>query len=415
MRKRTSLSSLKQSFQHALPQADGRTTLAPLEFVSGIVFCFLSDTKSFGLEAMRRFLMARFDVPISKGAFWERLSGQRLKTMLGQVIKELMTRLASESLVGKSLLEHLSVKGIYLLDSSSISLWNGAQQSYPGTWTTAAIKWHACFDLLSGQLKWFELTPGSTNDRQGFPPLKLLVGKLIIFDLGYWDYGLLLAIDAAKGFFLSRIKTNSTIRIQEVVHGLSDKWVGSKLSALKPKRKLKAVIEVLGEVVHGEQKQLFRMVGFWNATEKKYHWYITNLAVSAHLLYPLYRLRWTLELIFKASKRSFNLDKRLTSNNDNIIQSLVLSSIIAGFASQVVLRLGANMLTEQQTAAISFQRVAHVVVQLAINFIDYLTNPDPAFARYLAEKINLFSCELFEKNHLHRPTSLGKLQALIAV
>ncbi|MGH8602743.1 MAG: hypothetical protein ACREXR_08225, partial [Gammaproteobacteria bacterium] len=44
----------------------------------------------------------------------------------------------------------------------------------------------------------------------------------------------------------------------------------------------------------------------------------------------------TRQLVFKASKRSFNLDKRLTSNNDNIIESLILSLIIASFASCVV-------------------------------------------------------------------------------
>ncbi len=55
-------------------------------------------------------------------------------------------------------------------------------------------------------------------------------------------------------------------------------------------------------------------VGFWNPSEKCYHWYITNLKVAAHLIYPLYRLRWQIELIFKACKQSLNVN-RLTSNN----------------------------------------------------------------------------------------------------
>lgn len=414
MKQPTTLSALKQSFREVLPEHDGRTQLSPLDFVSGIVFCFLSDTKSFGLEAMRRFLIARFGVRISKGAFWERLAGQRLTQQLYAVLEELMRRLSCQAVAGQGLLKRLQVSGIYLIDSSTVALWHGACEAYPGTWTTAAIKWHVCFDVLSGKLQWFELSAGATNDRHCFPPLKSLAGKLVLFDLGYWDYGLLFMIDAAKGFFLSRIKRNCAIRIQQVMHGLSERWVGHKLSELKPKRKKKDIIEVLGEIVHEKQTKVFRMVGFWNPVEKNYHWYITNLAVSAYLLYPLYRLRWTLELVFKASKRSFNLDRRLSSNNDNIIESLVLSSLIAGFAAQTVLQLGSQALSPPQRLAISVQRAAHVVVQLADDFIRYLTRPNKCFADALLNKIQLFSRELFEKNHNHRPTSLGRLQAQLS-
>ena len=36
-------------------------------------------------------------------------------------------------------------------------------------------------------------------------------GLLSIFDLGYWDYGLLLAIEQEGGFFLSRVKNGSVL------------------------------------------------------------------------------------------------------------------------------------------------------------------------------------------------------------
>lgn len=412
MNQATILSVLKQSFRAVLSDSDGRTTLAPLDFVTGLVFCFLSDTKSFGLEAIRRFLIGQYSISISKGAFWERLSGRRLKTQLYAVLGELMSRLTREVVAGQALLKALKVEGIYLLDSSTVTLWHGARQAYPGTWTTAAIKWHACFDLLSGQLRWFDLTPGTTNDRQCLPALASLKGKLILFDLGYWDYRLLMMIDAIGGYFLSRVKTNSAIRIQHVVSGLSERWVGEKLSAFKPKRKRNAIIEALGCVCYGKQSNVFRLIGFWNPAQKKYHWYITNLAVSAHLLYPLYRLRWTLELIFKSSKRSLNLDQRPASNNNNIIESLVLTSMIAHFGAAVVMQLGAKTLTSAQALAMSLQRAAHVLVQLATDFIDFIVLPDRNEDRLLG-KIRLFAPELFEKNHQHRPTALARVNTLL--
>lgn len=414
MRKDSILRALKQSFQGAVPESDSRVNLSHLNFITGLIFCFLGDTKSFGLEAIRRFLIATFERPISKGAFWERLSRNRLKGILHDLMGRLMSRLSSVTRIGEKLLHQLGVSALYLVDSSSITLGDDACESYPGTRTPAAIKWHACFDLLLGRMTWFEITAASVHDRKCFPDIRSLAGKLILFDLGYWDYGLLRRIEAEKGYFLSRVKSNAAIWITEVIHGLSTAAVGSKLSALTFKRKRKAIIELLGEIVHKGQAQVYRVMGFWNPVEKQYHWYLTNLSVAAYLLYPLYRLRWQVELIFKASKRSFNLDQRLTSNNDNIIQSLILSSIIASFASCVVLEIGAKQLTEKEQWAISVQRIAHIVVLVALEFIRYLTTSSHKAAAALIEKITLLSREMFEKNHRHRSTSLGQLNNLLA-
>jgi hypothetical protein len=413
VRKDSILRALKQSFQGAVPESDGRVNLSHLDFITGLIFCFLGDTKSFGLEAIRRFLIATFERPISKGAFWERLSRNRLKGILYDLMGRLMSRLSSGARIREKLMHELGVSALYLVDSSSITLWDGACESYPGTRTHAAIKWHACFDLLSGHMTWFGITAASVNDRKCFPDIQSLAGKLILFDRGYWDYGLLMMIEAAKGFFLSRIKSNAAIGITKVIHGLSTAAVGSKLSALTFKRKRKEIIELLGEVVHKGQAKVYRVIGFWNPVEKQYHWYLTNLSVAAYLLYPLYRLRWQVELIFKASKRSFNLDKRLASNNDNIIESLILSSMIASFASCVVLQIGAKQLTAKEQWAISVQRIAHIVVLVAREFIHYLTTSSHKAAAILFEKITLLSREMFEKNHRHRPTSLGQLNNLL--
>lgn len=92
MRKDSILRALKQSFHGAVPESDGRVNLSHLDFITGLVFCFLGDTKSFGLEAIRRFLIATFEKPISKGAFWERLSRNRLKGILHDLMERLMNR-----------------------------------------------------------------------------------------------------------------------------------------------------------------------------------------------------------------------------------------------------------------------------------------------------------------------------------
>jgi hypothetical protein len=55
----------------------------------------------------------------------------------------------------------------------------------------------------------------------------------VIFDLGYFDYGLLYSIQRVGGFYLCRLKSNASLCIKEVVQGLSKKHVGKSLLSIK--------------------------------------------------------------------------------------------------------------------------------------------------------------------------------------
>lgn len=411
MEKNDDLAVLKENFQSVIPANDNRTKINHIEFITGAIFCFFGDSKTFALEAIRRFIIATYGKEISKSAFWERLSRMRLKNNLKKLIARLIADLPATASFGADILLQLGVSAVLLIDSSSITLWDGAVKNFPGTRTFAGIKWHACFDVLSGTMKWFDTTPTSVNDRKRFPDVRTLVGKLIIFDLGYWDYGLLISIDLAKGFFLSRVKTNSAIVVKYVIVGVSKRHKGKRLSSLSFKKKAGEVVELLVDVKANGEKREFRVIGFWNYTEKKYHWYITNLKVPAVAIYPLYKIRWQLELIFKGCKRSFNLDGKLTSNNENIIESLVLITIIANLASVVVLKIGRDELDKEQQNAISFQRVCMITTLVARHFINYLVKSSRKYFDVLVHQIKLLSTEMFEKNFKRRPTTMQRLAA----
>jgi len=243
------LDVLKQTFVHAMPTHDKRTTLSHLNFVSGFVFCFLGDTKTFSLEAIRRFMIGTFEIQISKGAFWERLSRNRLKNILHNILGELIIKTPSLATVGEEVLYALNVFSILLIDSSSISLWDGAKKDFPGTRMTAGIKWHACFNLLSGKMEWFSTTAVKVHDRKCFPPIEWLKGKLIIFDLGYWDFNLFDEIARAGGFFLSRVKSNAVVTVVDVVKGISGQLIGEKLSSQHLKKNAADSSSFLGRSV----------------------------------------------------------------------------------------------------------------------------------------------------------------------
>jgi hypothetical protein len=359
-------------------------------------------------------MKAHFNIHISRSAFWERLATKRLNEWLKLLLNSLMTQLVFSTLGGNEWKQQLNVSKIWAIDSCSFSLWDGAKKDYPGTRTTAGIKWHACFDLCQGQLTWYQLTETSKNDSQRFPDIADIKGGLVIFDLGYWDFSLLLEIKKAGGFFLSRIKSNAVLTITEVLQGMSaTKYLGVSLLSIKHSRKKGDIIEVMIEKVCKNKKKLTcRAIGFWNPTEKRYYWYLTNLSVSACLIYPLYRFRWQIELIFKSCKQSLNAS-RLTSNNSNIIESLLLATIIAKLASQTILQTAIPYLSQAEQLAFSYQRIAKVALQIHTDFISFLLNNSNQYLFELIDKIKLFSNELFDPNYHHRETTLAEIHRLL--
>jgi hypothetical protein len=412
MNKSNTLDVLKQCFEKIIPRQDARTAINPLSFVVCLVFCYLGDSKTFSLEAIRRFMKSQLNTQISRSAFWERLARDRLKNYLRQMVAELMVTLTSSVMTGHQILKLLGVTAIWLVDSSSVKLWASAKNHFPGTRTAAGIKWHASFDLLTGMLTWFQLTPTKTHDRKCFPAVELLKGKLVIFDLGYWDYGLLYAIEKAGGFFLSRLKSNAVVYIAEVVQGLPKQVIGQALLSLNLSHKKGNIIEVFTTKIDEGKLLRYRVIGFWNPVEKGYHWYITNLLAAAYLIYPLYRLRWQIELIFKACKNSLNANQ-ITSSDKNIIESLLLASIAAHLSSCTLFNMGIEQLEGEKKVAISFQRVAKVAVVLAGDFIRFLLNSSREHLDNLLHKIKLFANEIFDPNYKKRETSLMRMNRLL--
>jgi len=303
----------------------------------------------------------------------------------------------------------LQVKGILMVDSSSMSLPKMAGAVLPGprkNVAPAVIKWHSCFDLLKGTVKWFDLSAGTSHDQNHFPDLNLLVGMLVIFDLGYCDYCLLQAIANVGGFFLCRVKTNAIVQIGEVVSGLPKKYRG-KLLFGKHLSKGESIIEVKGLFKEGLFE--WRVIGFWNPIDEVYHWYATNLLVPAKLIYPLYRLRWQAELLFKMAKSSLRLSE-ITSADANIVQSLVLASIVATtLANPLALVMARfNQLEKKQLQMPSLQRAGTVVVQMSRELMAFFLDGRRANLTLLTKQLKLFSNEIFDPNR-KRETSIQRV------
>ena len=249
------------------------------------IFNLLGDTKKPSLEELRRGIMSHLSKSISRSSFWERLSRKRLFFFLEQILSELMKQLTVPLFSKEQILNQLGVCAIYIVDSTTITLPAWAAKYFRGTGSAAAIKWHTCIDVMQGTLCWNQITSGRTHDRKCFPDIMGLVGRLVILDLGYWDYSLLQAIEVAGGFYLSRVRSDAVIIIKEIVQGLGKRSIGKPLLSILMRRKRGSIIELYGEHIGKESILRVRVIGFWNPIEHRYHWYVTNLKVAAIVIY----------------------------------------------------------------------------------------------------------------------------------
>ena len=267
--------------------------------------------------------------------------------------------------------------------------------------------------MLDGVVGWFKMTEGTSHDRKSFPPLPMLAGALIIFDLGYWDYQLLIDLAAANVFFLSRVKSNAIVRVIEVIDGLPKRSIeGRNLFDLDLSVKKKAIVELIGQLGSGKKTFDVRVIGFWNKSSRTYHWYLTNLLVPAKVIYPLYRLRWQIELLYKSCKASLRLAD-MPSGHPQIIRNMLLLTVVATLIAQPLARIMVNGLSFTKQGAMSVQRAAMVMVEVADEFRLYILKGGQTLANILLKKLELFTPELIDPNHLNRDSSFNRVAKIM--
>jgi putative transposase len=407
------LNKIKNQFID-IPNQDTRANTGTRDLIVSLVFCFSRDRGNFRtLDCIRKFVQTSLGVSIARGTFWERLATKKLQKILEGLVTSMVLSFACKLSITSDLLKVLGVHAILLLDSSSSTLPKSAKEAFPAPRNNvapAAIKLHMCFDLFRGAVNWFQLTPATTHDRKGFPPIESLRGKLIIFDLGYWDYLLLAAIIKIGGFFLTRVKSNAVIEVLSVISGVSKKdFEGYPLFDRRFPKKKSKIVEVIGQFSQN-YKPLFsaRVIGFWNPISKQYHWYVTNLLVPAELIYPLYRLRWQIELVFKTFKSCLRLGD-LPTANPKIIHVLIYSALAANLIAHPIAYFMMLEFKHEKQITLSLQRAGIVMVCCASHFIEFMISKSSAPPKELMKTLYLLKKELYDPNWKKRETSTARM------
>jgi len=255
-------------------------------------------------------------------------------------------------------------------------------------------------------IEWIKLTDQKTHDSQILPDIKQLKGSLFLFDLGYFSHLFLHQLNQIGVWFVCRLKANSVPIITRVVKGVAKRYIGCPLN---DKVKLRgSIVEVWAKLMlPGKGFIEVRLIGFRFPKSKQYRWYATNLKSAmllAEWIYPIYRLRWQIELFFKSLKSILNADQ-ITSGNENIALAIAYSSILSSLiASSLIIEEAlafAHIELKSVTAQrliIVFSLVTHILAQCLI----LKQIPNIVLQNKIHSLLHLLICP----NRKHRPTSL---------
>lgn len=193
------LKALKSKLYAALNSSDRRAKIQDSDFILGLVQAVAKAPGNFTLFYLHQAANLFFDLEIGRSAFNERLTTSSLVKNLQIALAVLMSLCVSKNEKVSDLLKKIGVSEIIGIDSSMVSLWDGLRNHFKGTFMTSAVKLHMAINLVSGAVKGFSITSGSTHDSIRFPSISS--SSLYIFDLGYWSSKLLQKISGSGAFF----------------------------------------------------------------------------------------------------------------------------------------------------------------------------------------------------------------------
>ena len=376
-------------------------------FVAALTMSLPQESASGSLEGLRRSVMEFTQECISKQSFHERLGTQKMHRNLEKVLNEL--RLVGEVGEIQQIAEAIGVDKIFLQDASTIALPNDARFIFKGVNTdknSAALKVHATFELCGSCIADHSVSAATENDTNFFVNSNNFEGNLTIADLGYYSFERFTEIANEGGFFLSRLKSNATSQVVDIQDHTEVNNLNKKLNETEW---TSDVVDVVCNFGDKNDPFQFRVVGFWNQQEEKYHFYVTNLLVDCKVIWLLYRIRWQVELAFKALKQSLTPD-RITTSTPMIIRNLVLIYLIRHVLTMNIGNIVVSHILPDEE--LSLQKAAKTMNHLVRETFNFIVNSFNKNKARLINSLKLFATEFVYSKTKSRLSSLDKLRVV---
>jgi hypothetical protein len=360
-----------------------------------------------------------------------------LKELLSEALEISISGEMDESIPGP--LE--SFERVCLLDSTIIELpdslsaiWKGSG----GTGSEAVMKLQLMLDYKSGEYMNVTPTDGVTPDQSyAKEAVKLLSSRdLVMFDLGYFSQKALFDISAAGAYFLCRLNHQVSLYrrdedgtltrfdlVKELGRNLKagigacelELWLSKGETVLK----VRLIAERVPDSVANERRRKARQ----KAKRKNrpspsarylfllgWSLYITNVGkeiLKAESVSLVYRLRWQIELVFKAWKSYHGLEELRGERLERIecfIYGRLIMMVIMAFLSGSIRR----HLWKTRRRELSFLRVVRHFQLKAYKALPFIGDP-VSLARFLKDEF-LEACRLCMMDSRKRLSTAGKIR-----
>jgi putative transposase len=302
------------------------------------------------LAEIRRAYAARARRKLSRSAFYDRFHG-KLAVVMKEALGRAFACLAGESGALEGRLARF--KDLLLCDATVVRLHRFLAAKYPAcrtNHTEAAVKLHTVLSVAGKGPRSVQVTKERANEGKKMKVGPWVAGRLVLFDLGYFCFGLFDRIRRQGGSFISRLKENSNpliVKVNGSVRGRAVGLVGGKLQQALPllrRATLDCEVEVSakrrGYLGTGRtEKVRFRLVGVQDRKTGGYHLYLTDIPPEALCpadIAKTYRARWEIETLFKELKYYYRLDQ-LPSRRQEIVETLLYAALITVVVSRRLL------------------------------------------------------------------------------
>ena len=226
--------------------------------------------------------------------------------------------------ISDSCLKKATIKGLYILDSSTISLFKAilkpaGRKRQDGT-SKGGMKVHTLLNADTNMPSFIKYTAAALHDQQFYKYISNLPDySIIAFDKAYINYKQFEAFTARNIFYVTRQKTNADyVSIEEF------ELPNDAQHILKDER-----IEITYKDNKEEIKQQMRRVAFFSVQYGKAFVYITNnFEMTAVEIAAIYAQRWQIETFFKKLKQNFPLTY-FFGDNANAIEIQIWCALIA--------------------------------------------------------------------------------------
>lgn len=230
------------------------------------------------------------------------------------------------SFLSVSRLEGLSIKELYIIDSTTIRLFSeilkGVGRNPIGDGKKkGGLKVHMLIDAVQSVGKFMRITAARVHDKNFLEDIEVPKHSMLVFDKAYNYYEQFGKWTENSIYFVSRQKSNAVYKVTKRV---------SHQTRIKDKAMVtrEQWIEVSYKSGKEEKTLVLRRVCYQDEQNRRYVFISNNLEISAEEIALIYKKRWGIELLFKKMKQNFQLHY-FYGETENAIRTQVWCTLIA--------------------------------------------------------------------------------------